>query len=562
MHWVRKSLSFVFILAIFALVPWCGESVYGASVVREVPDRIQAGEPFEVVLKIEGESPLALGVIETLPPGCRIQEAPGAGVHHRIDDSGNRMALAVFQPGEVRYRVTASTLPEEPFHGAFVDLLVLNENKDEGRERFQAILPEKQAPASILPGPGAMKNRGKESLPGDDGDNRLTEQETADLVCGYLLGSVPARLDDVCDAAYIYRVWGGQPKTVTDMNNRALTFYRPVERIITTNPDNSRTIIALGLGNLIVATDECTIGSCICARAGNRKQHAEVAPNCWSGVCGGELAEIPQTSTRKTVNYELMATLNPDVIFETTFWSTRADNLGQKVGAPVVVAGCDFDMQTWFDQIEVIGRVLDREKEARALVAFCRAKIDRVAAVTRTIPDDEKPRVYFAPRGAGKGFYDPKEGRDFTRTYQVYDPLDLAGGINVAAAVTGEEVNVSVEQIIAWNPEFILVACSAPEDRGVDFLIEAKELGSIEAIRKSQVYNVMYPHCRGRPVPRNIVNLMLFAKLLHPDRFQDLDLEKEANEIYRAFLGIENGFTEYAEYLQFPLAYFEGPARN
>ena len=442
-----------------------------------------------------------------------------------------------------------------------MDLLERNTNPDEGAERFKIVASNKNATM-----PDMIKNitthdirfETENTLPGDNGDGYLSKEETVNFVCNYLLGNGPGNLDDVCDAAYVYVMWDGRPKAIKDMDNRQTIFYRPVERIITTNPDNSIAIIAMGLSQLIVATDECTIGSCICPRHGNRKKDSKASPLCWQKVSNGQLDQIPQTSTRKTVNLELMAGLNPDVILETTFWSSRADDLVLKVGTPVIVAGADFTIQSFWDQIRLIGTLLDEERKANDLVKLCENLIMRVNDRITTIPLEKRPRVYFAPRGAGKGFLDPKEGRDFTRTYRIYHPLDLAGGINVADDVTiGEQVNVSLEQIIAWNPAFIFVACSQPEDQGIHFLVEAPELASIEAIQKKQVYNVLYPHCRGRSAPRNIVNVLIFAKLLYPDLFADMDLEKEGNIIYNAFLGVDFTFTEYAEYLRFPLEYFK-----
>lgn len=547
------------LILILMLVWHLPSPVWAAQVTREVPAAIEVGVPFEVALTVTGDGATAVGIIEQLPPGCRFAEAWVQTLPGKADPKRNRLALAIFGSQTIRYGVIADHMPLASFRGIHVDLLVTGVNPDSPQERFRVIgsgsLPNGLLPKA-LPKGRASRAKGA-GLPGDDGDGRLTRAEVIDRVVDYLLGTSDESLDDVCDAAYVFTRWQGKPKVVHDMGGRQIRFFRPVERIITTNPDNSRTLIALGLGEMLVGTDECTIGSCICQRRGSRKNDPQAAASCWAGVCGGKLEEIVQTSTRKTVNYELMASLEPDVIFETTFWASRSDDMGLKVGAPVVVAGGDFDIDTWFAQIEVIAEVLDRGERARELIDLCKTKIERVASVTRDIPDEEKPRVYFAPRGARQGFYDPKEGRDFTRTYQKYDPLELAGGRNVAEDVVGDNVNVSIEQIIAWNPAFIFVACSAPAQKGVDFLLTSPELASIEAIQKAQVYNVMYPHCRGRPIPRNIVNIMLFAKLLHPERFADLDIEKEGNEVYREFLGVENGFTEYAEYLEFPLAYFK-----
>jgi iron complex transport system substrate-binding protein len=342
----------------------------------------------------------------------------------------------------------------------------------------------------------------------------------------------------------------GYPKTITDMAGRVVTIEGPIERIITTNPDNSRTIIALGDGEKIVGTDEATIGSCVCPKNGSE----EICPSCWENVCGGELAEIPETSTRYTVNYELMASLAPDVIFETMFWSDRADEMQEKVGSPVVCVGTDFDFETVSDQIELIGEVLNRGDEAEELIEFIDSEVEMVRSITENLDESEKPTVYFAPRGSSKGFYDPKEGRDFTRTVTFYEPLEVAVGINVAAEsgltdFEGSAINVGIEQIIAWDPEYIL---SADDVETIDVLRSAPDLESIKAVQNDNVYNCFYPYCRGMPIDRSLLNMVYMAKVLHPEEFEDLDLEEEGNKIMKAFLGVDGVFSEYADYLVWP----------
>lgn len=380
--------------------------------------------------------------------------------------------------------------------------------------------------------------------------DEITESMVSGAVCGYMLGTNDLSLDEVSDAAYVYTVWDGKPYTATDMDDRSMTFYRPIERIITTNPDNTRLVIAYGDGNLIVGSDESTVGSrCVCPMTTTDEVYCE---ECWDTCKEGGLNNVPETSTRYEVNYELMTSLRPDIIFEADFWKDRAADLEDKVGAPVFVAGCDFDYDTMRAQALAVGDALSKQKEADELVTFMDGKVEMITSVAESIPEDERVTVYFAPRGAKKGFYDAKEGRDFTRTYKTYDPMTMAGGINVADECAEGEVNVAVEQIIAWNPDVILVSCSDPEDAGVQFILDAEELQSIKAVQDGNVYNVFYPHCRGRPMDINLINMIYIAKLLYPDKFADIDMTAEGNEIEEKFLGVDGVYSEFANYLVFP----------
>ena len=385
-------------------------------------------------------------------------------------------------------------------------------------------------------------------VPGDeDGDLVISDQELEAAQAALAAGEITDE-----ELAKIEHIHENYPRTVVDTEGREVVFYKPVERIITREPDTCRIVIALGEGEKVVASEQA-VKSCLCPTT--FETFEEGCLECYSSILGGRLADLPETSTRYDIYYELIASLNPDVII--TSGATNVPDFESKIGCPVVVAGGDGWNYTRDDglygMIEVIGDVLERKDEAEELIGFVEAKIEMIRSVSDGIPEDEKPLVYFAPRGAKLGFYDPKEGRDFTRTFTSYDPLDIAGGRNVAEGAEGYEINVAVEQIIAWNPDYIFVACSTPEDAEViDWIKSSPDLQSIAAVQNGNVYNCFYPHCRGRPADRSLLNMIYLAKHLHPEKFQDVDLEAEGNEIFKAFLGVDGVFTEYADYLVWP----------
>ncbi|MDI3486455.1 MAG: iron complex transport system substrate-binding protein [Methanolobus sp.] len=265
----------------------------------------------------------------------------------------------------------------------------------------------------------------------------------------------------------------------------------------------------------------------------------------------GQLDDLPETNTRKEIDYETMAILQPDVVLD-TLWYNRGDLIEEKVGCPCVDIGSGFTFEENYNQIELLGDVLDEEERASELVSFIESKVEMIESVTSQIDESEKPTVYFAPRGATKGFYDSVEGRDFTRTEAVYEPLTIAGGINLAKDCTGEEINVAPEQIVVWEPDVIFVAKSTWDgESGVGFVTETPELSEIPAVMNDQVYDCFYPYCRGRPIDRTLLNMIYMAKRLHPEEFSDIDLEAEGNEIYKELLGVDGVFTELAEYQTF-----------
>lgn len=346
------------------------------------------------------------------------------------------------------------------------------------------------------------------------------------------------------------------PKTFTDTQGRDITLDESPERIITRAPDEARIVIALGYGDKLIAGEQAT-KSCLCPMTFNNT--AKGCLECYENIIGGRMSDLPEISTRYDIYFEEIAKLKPDLIFCGNLKDAEA--FEEKIGCPVVVLGgqgWNFGDEGYFDSIRVAGEALDAEDEANELIDFAKGKVEMIESVTREIDTDDRALAYFASRGAGSGFYDPKEGRDFTRTEPKYDPLTIAGGSNIASEIDASTVNVLLEQIIAWNPDYIFISNSnAGDNSGLDFIKDSSELSSIDAIKNGNVYNCFYPHCRGTPPDRNLLNMMYMAKVMYPEKFEDLDLEKEGNEIFKAFLGVDGVFTEYANYLIWPREYLD-----
>jgi iron complex transport system substrate-binding protein len=346
------------------------------------------------------------------------------------------------------------------------------------------------------------------------------------------------------------------PKTFTDTQGREITLDEAPQRIITRAPDEARVVIALGYGDKLIAGEQAT-KSCLCPMTFDNV--AEGCLNCYETIIDGRMPDLPEISTRYDIYFEEIAKLKPDLIFCGNLKDAEA--FEDKIGCPVVVlggSGWNFGEDGYYDSIRVAAEALDAQEEAQELISFALNKVEMIESVTKNVDPEKKPKVYFASRGAGTGFYDPKEGRDFTRTEPNYDPLVMAGGRNVASEIEGNTVNVPLEQIIAWNPDYIFISNSAAgNNTGLEFIKNSPELASINAIKEGNVYNCFYPHCRGQPPDRNLLNMMYMAKIMYPEEFKDLDLEKEGNEIFKAFLGVDGVFTEYADYMVWPREYLD-----
>ena len=364
-------------------------------------------------------------------------------------------------------------------------------------------------------------------------DNELTKEELVNAILPYMLDEGDLKLDDVGDAAYVYAKWNGKPRTVVDLADRTLEFYRPIERVVSTSLPYDRIILPLDRFDRLVG-----------AESGCRDVPS---PSTCVGemqfAYGGKISEVEKVRS----NVELIASLRPDVIFGSSRLQDQTGTL-TVVPSPPRTETRRTMMESWFMQIECIGEVLEREEEAEDLISFMEEKMALVTDISSQIDDSEKPRVYYAARAGSHGY-------EITKTTGYYDPIDLAGGINVAKedAVTTGEFVVSKENIIKWNPDIIFLKChrsNPPSSRQytIEMALLDPELqaGNVNAVKNGTVYYCMST-CRSYPIQRYIPEAMYFAKILHPEKFKDLDLEKEGNEIMEKFFGEDDLYTWLAD---------------
>ena len=331
---------------------------------------------------------------------------------------------------------------------------------------------------------------------------------------------------DEDDIVQIVLIIEGEEKELTmiDMADRIVTIPRPIERVVSTHMPATRIIVALDGCDRLVGSEFSSSGN---STITNELQFA----------CGGAINEVVDVGWGGT-NVETIAMLEPDVIISSS--GTDADALQDKIGAPVVVSmpsrTTDMTMMDyWSHQIRITGIVLGRDAEAADLISFMEEKLALVTDISYQIDDAEKPRVYFAARASSEN--------GIVTTTGYYDPIELAGGINVAKedATSADEFKVSKEQIVVWDPDIILLKChkdNPPSEtqytREMALSDPVFQDGDVNAAESGAVYYCLATS-RYYPIQRFIPEVMYFAKIFHPEEFADLDLEKEGNEIMMKF---------------------------
>lgn len=307
------------------------------------------------------------------------------------------------------------------------------------------------------------------------------------------------------------RETGGETQRIVDQAGREVEVRLTINRVVSLWPEATRIIYSLHAQNRLVGVDNMM---------GDDPVVSKAYP---------QIKEIPGLGSvsKRTVSFEQLAALNPDLVFTSTDFPDFADKIEEELGIPTLCVryhapNATTELEGMIEAVEMLGRVLGKEEEAEELSTFIGAEFSKVTNLTSNIPDSEKPRVYVA------------FAYDLLKTSGYLETMDFAGGINVAQGTEKPWYSVSLEQLIKWNPEIIVVhglSKASPQD------VMAKEgWQAIKAVKKGRIYKVYLGYV-GLDPASTIVQTMQMAKLFHPEQFQELDLREEANLVYKRFYG-------------------------
>jgi iron complex transport system substrate-binding protein len=136
-----------------------------------------------------------------------------------------------------------------------------------------------------------------------------------------------------------------------------------------------------------------------------------------------------------------------------------------------------------------------------------------------------------------------------TRTPVSYDPVIVAGGRNLAEGLVPSYlgtlgIDVNLEKVRMWDPDMILIQGSyLPTERKVTTagILNDPRLRSLKAVVNQKVFYTFGFWYWWDPA-LVLVETLALAKLFHPQRFPNIDLQREGNSVFKYFYGVEAGF--------------------
>lgn len=257
-----------------------------------------------------------------------------------------------------------------------------------------------------------------------------------------------------------------------------------------------------------------------------------------------EIGQLATPGDLTQVNIESLLALRPQVVFVANYappHDDRADPTGRDPGsghlaAPRCRRGKNKMNPTMADEeqaynaglmegIRLIGEVVERQPEAEALIHYTFEARKQANAPAADIPQNQRVRVYMAnpelnTYGAGK----------YTGLMMAH-----AGALNVAAASVKGARQVSLEQVLEWNPQVIFVQDRYPQV--VKQIENDPQWQTIDAVKHHRVWLMPeYAKAWGYPMPEALaLGELWMAKKLYPARYQSIDVDSKASDYYQRF---------------------------
>ena len=306
-------------------------------------------------------------------------------------------------------------------------------------------------------------------------------------------------------------------KNITDMIGRAIEIPNSLNKVVATSPPMTTVVYMIAPEKLTALNFEWT------------DDEKVYVPSKYQG-----LPNIGGWYGTQDGSYEEFIASEPDIVIESIDeggdgdLSTVNERQSKFGKIPVVAVNDTTSVEKVDSSISFIGEVIGAQDNAKKLTDFNDKYLDEVHKKSSQISD--KKNVYYA------------EGNDGLKTNpsgSVHGQLiDLVGGNNVANSLnqgnTTSGVQVSIEQVISWNPDVIITT-------DADFYAKVyndSNWQNINAVKNHEVYLSPQSPFKwfDRPVGANmIIGVPWTAKVIYPDQYNDIDMVGATKEFYSNF---------------------------
>ena len=306
------------------------------------------------------------------------------------------------------------------------------------------------------------------------------------------------------------------PMTIVDQAGREVTIESEPERLISSYYITSSLFIALGVDDRMVGIE---------SEPYKRNIYELSAP---------ELLDLPWVGSPKDFDFEACVALEPDLVVLPLRLSDVADKL-EELDIDVLLVNPENE-EGLITMTELVATATNTSERGEELIGYIK---DVKAVLNDSLEGVEPLSIYLAGNSdflstSPKGMYQS-------------DMIALAGGENVASEIDDTYwVEVSYEQVLAWNPQYIILAANSEYD--VDSILNDENLSICDAVINGNVYKLPSDvEAWDSPVPGTVLGSLWLANVLYPDKITDETCNEMIEEFYETFYGFSYSSISKAE---------------
>ena len=252
-----------------------------------------------------------------------------------------------------------------------------------------------------------------------------------------------------------------------------------------------------------------------------------------------EYHDLPNFGMGDSINYEAVIAADPTIAVNVGTINDKmisdCDKLSKSLGVPVVAV--DGDLSASAEAYRFMGELLGEEEQAEKLASYAEKTFADIEKME--VPEDKKVRIYYgngedsletAPAGSAHG--------------QI---IDMVNAVNVADLEMGEgsRVQISAEQLLAWDPDVIVVNGEPKADMSgasaAEAILANPDYASLKAVQDQQVYGT--PNTpfswMDRPMgPNRIVGIRWLSGLIYPE-YLNYNVDEEVKEFFDLFYHVQ-----------------------
>ena len=276
-------------------------------------------------------------------------------------------------------------------------------------------------------------------------------------------------------------------RMVTDREGTEVNIPTKIEKIISTAPSNTEVLMALGLGDKLVAIDK------------------------YSTDIEGINTELPQIDFSNP-DAETIIGLEPDIVIASGHNKTGSAEDPFKAiseaGIPVVYIPSSDSIDGIYKDIKFIADVVNEKSKGKEIVDDIKAQVEEIKAIGDTITD--KKSVYFEISPA-------PYLSSFGKSTFLNEMIEIIGAKNIFENEEGW-VSPTAEAIIDANPDVIITNAGYMENPTEE--IKSRDAWeNINAIKNNEVY-LVDQNASSRPSQNVIKALEQMAKAVYPEHYE------------------------------------------